>query len=155
MDLELTRRLLTNGYHRTDEPRAPGAPIVVHAVAGAGKTTFLRSLLTFRDVEVFTAGTHDPPSLTGKHIRCARAPLPGAFNILDEYPLEDLQHRALAGPVRRQPATLAAVASRTLYLRPHLPIWRGYRRCAPTTWVLYPNAARRSRLRWALLGQHL
>jgi hypothetical protein len=86
MDLELTRRLLTNGYHRTDEPRAPGTPIVVHAVAGAGKTTFLRSLLTFRDVEVFTAGTHDPPCLTGKHIRCARAPLPGAFNILDEYP---------------------------------------------------------------------
>jgi hypothetical protein len=86
MDLELTRRLLTDGYHRTDEPRAPGAPIVVHAVAGAGKTTFLRSLLAFRDTEIFTAGTHDPLSLTGKHIRCAQAPIPGAFNILDEYP---------------------------------------------------------------------
>ncbi|AXK15642.1 TGBp1 [Turtle grass virus X] len=86
MDLELTRRLLASGYTRTEHPRAPGAPIVVHAVAGAGKTTFLRSLLEFRETEVYTAGTHDPPSLTGKHIRCAQPPTPGAFNILDEYP---------------------------------------------------------------------
>lgn len=86
MDLELTRRLLASGYTRTEHPRAPGAPIVVHAVAGAGKTTLLRGLLAFREAEVYTAGTHDPPSLTGKHIRCVQPPTPGAFNILDEYP---------------------------------------------------------------------
>lgn len=83
----LTNTLLSEGYTRT--PRPLSEPIVVHAVAGAGKSTLIRKLLTQSDLyRAHTNGPPDPPSLTCTSILPYTSnPPQHTFNILDEYPL--------------------------------------------------------------------
>nr|WMX59020.1 triple gene block protein 1 [Desert rose mottle virus] len=79
---ELTRLQLT----RTSRPLSK--PIIIHLVAGAGKTTIIRKLLTIHHtIRAFTCGTPDPPSLTGTHILPWKSERPGTTTLLDEYPL--------------------------------------------------------------------
>ncbi|ACN58195.1 tgb1 [Potexvirus ecsallii] len=102
----LVDTLVEAGFIRTHEPLSN--PLVVHAVAGAGKSSLIRRLLetdaTFR---AFTRGPPDPPSLDATAIQAFQPNPPShLFNILDEYPAgevkgpwaalfaDPLQHRA-------------------------------------------------------------
>lgn len=87
----LTNLLTSKGFVRTNRPLSK--PLVVHAVAGAGKSTVIREFLQ----EVFnssgqTLGIPDPPTLEGAYIKAATVPLSNHFNILDEYSVQPLRH---------------------------------------------------------------
>ncbi|QYF50227.1 MAG: putative triple gene block protein 1 [Beijing sediment alphaflexivirus] len=75
-------------YQRTGVPLE--CPIVVHAVAGAGKTTIVRDILRAKpETTAITYGRPDPPNIAGVRIRGPS----GDANIVDEYPAADLtQH---------------------------------------------------------------
>lgn len=83
MDI-LTSLLTANGYNRTDHPLSK--PLVVHAVAGAGKTSLIREFMKVHPaVNAQTHGTPDKPNLSRKMIRQYSIPKANHFNILDEY----------------------------------------------------------------------
>ena len=82
--------LTANGYSRTDLPISK--PLVVHAVAGAGKTTLIREFLKLHpSVNAQTLGTPDKPNLSRKMIRQYSMPKANHFNILDEYCAQPLK----------------------------------------------------------------
>lgn len=83
----LSNLLLSEGYQRT--PRPLSEPIVVHAVAGAGKSTLIRKLLKQSDnFRAHTNGPPDPPTLDCTSILPFTSnPPQHTYNILDEYPL--------------------------------------------------------------------
>nr|QTU68451.1 triple gene block protein 1 [Potato virus X] len=76
------------GYSRTSRPLDSG-PLVVHAVAGAGKSTALRKLIARHPTfTVHTLGVPDKVSIRTKGIQ-KPGPIPeGNFAILDEYTLD-------------------------------------------------------------------
>ena len=94
--------LTTNGYSRTDLPISK--PLVVHAVAGAGKTTLIREFLRLHpSVNAQTLGTPDKPNLSRKMIRQYSMPKANHFNILDEYcaqPLKGSWDAVFADPLQ-------------------------------------------------------
>lgn len=76
--------LVAEGFTRTNAPIS-GA-LVVHAVAGAGKSTLIRKYIQHNpNARAFTHGIPDPPNITSRFIQPFQSPVPGAFNILDEY----------------------------------------------------------------------
>nr|BAU45630.1 triple gene block protein1 [Alternanthera mosaic virus] len=99
--------LIEEGYVRTNEILSD--VLVVHAVAGAGKSTLIRKFIhQHPQARAYTHGVPDPPNLEGRFIQPFKTPDPSHFNILDEYcaePLtgawsvliaDPLQHRAQA-----------------------------------------------------------
>lgn len=83
---KLTSLLTASGFTRTDLPLEQ--PIVIHACAGAGKSTLIRNFLAKeRNSYAATFGLPDKPTLDGLFIRSACAPVPSwaEFKILDEY----------------------------------------------------------------------
>lgn len=81
--------LLTKGFVRTNEPLE--STLVVHAVAGAGKSTLIRQFLSEHpNARAYTHGIPDPPNLTGRCIQPFKTPSPEHFNILDEYCAEPI-----------------------------------------------------------------
>ena len=83
--------LLTElGFVRTNTPLS--RPLVVHAVAGAGKSSLIRRHLESNPNAVAqTWSRPDHPNLLQRYIRPYVGATPGAFNILDEYPAQPLQ----------------------------------------------------------------
>nr|AZF99042.1 orf2 [Papaya mosaic virus] len=76
--------LVSEGFSRTKEPLTD--TLVVHAVAGSGKSTLIRNFL--REHPNTFACTHskpDAPNLEGTFIHKFRSPTQDHFNILDEY----------------------------------------------------------------------
>lgn len=94
--------LTANGYTRTDLPLSK--PAVIHAVAGAGKTTVIREFLaTNSNVNAVTHGTPDKPNLSRKMIKAYSLPKANHFNILDEYcaqPLKGSWDAVFADPLQ-------------------------------------------------------
>lgn len=79
-----TNLLVENGFERTGEPLSQ--PLVVHAVAGAGKTSLIRRYLSLNPNSLaFTHGVPDRRNLSNRYIRPFDEPVPGYFCILDEY----------------------------------------------------------------------
>nr|BAU68242.1 25 kDa protein [Cactus virus X] len=77
----LTALLIANGYTRTDLPISK--PLVIHAVAGAGKTTLIRQFLHQHSAtNAQTLGTPDKPNLSRKMIRQFSMPKANHFNIV-------------------------------------------------------------------------
>jgi hypothetical protein len=62
-------------------------PIVVHSVPGAGKTSFIRELISIDSrFSAYTYGKADEPNLTGAYIRAAQGELKEQeFVVFDEY----------------------------------------------------------------------
>nr|DAZ85794.1 TPA_asm: triple gene block protein 1 [Cardamom virus X] len=98
-----------NRFQRTQVPlpTSTGKPVVVHTVAGAGKTTVVREILHNQpNLVACTYGVPDPPTLTGLRIL---GPTDHA-DIVDEYPAatstfgarlllaDPLQHRGITHP---------------------------------------------------------
>nr|UVT84558.1 triple gene block protein 1 [Strawberry mild yellow edge virus] len=84
---EYTKRLLLDrGFERTNRPIA--GPIVVHAVAGAGKSSLINTVsLTFQLI-CWTTLPEEKASFNCLHLRHLDGPaFPGAF--IDEYQLAD------------------------------------------------------------------
>nr|ANH10861.1 triple gene block gene protein 1 [Opuntia virus X]ATU47237.1 TGB protein 1 [Opuntia virus X] len=98
----LVAMLTANDYTRTD--RAFSKPLIVHAVAGAGKTSLIRRFMKENaQVSAQTHGTPDPPNLTRKMITKVTAPKSNHFNILDEYcafPLKGSWDACFADPLQ-------------------------------------------------------
>ena len=98
----LTALLIANGYTRTDLPISK--PLVIHAVAGAGKTTLIRQFLHQHSAtNAQTLGTPDKPNLSRKMIRQFSMPKANHFNILDEYcaqPLKGSWDAVFADPLQ-------------------------------------------------------
>ncbi|ANW11493.1 TGB1 [Senna mosaic virus] len=81
--------LTEGGFERTKVPISE--PLVVHAVAGSGKTSLVRSFIKDYNVaRAYTHGVPDPQNLEGKFIQAYKQPNPTHFNILDEYCAEPL-----------------------------------------------------------------
>ena len=97
-----TALLIANGYTRTDLPISK--PLVIHAVAGAGKTTLIRQFLHQHSAtNAQTLGTPDKPNLSRKMIRQFSMPKANHFNILDEYcaqPLKGSWDAVFADPLQ-------------------------------------------------------
>nr|QLJ11035.1 TGB1 [Clover yellow mosaic virus] len=83
----LTNLLLSEGYTRTTKPLSE--PLIIHAVAGAGKSTLIRKLLAQSDTyRAHTNGPPDPPTpACTSIIPFTSNPPQHTFNILDEYPI--------------------------------------------------------------------
>nr|AVL84358.1 triple gene block protein 1 [Plantago asiatica mosaic virus] len=121
--------LTSNNFHRTNIPIS--RPLVVHAVAGAGKTTLIQNLLPEHpDLAAQTAGTSQNPNLTGAFIRKLTCPEPHKLNLLDEYvalqPLKGSWDVVLADPLQHP----------GLALRPHFVKSVSHRLCPTTTRLL-------------------
>ncbi|BBD14450.1 triple gene block 1 [Cherry virus B] len=86
MDCLLNKLVLAN-YNRTNLPIT--FPIIVHCVAGAGKSTVIREALAeSQDLEAFTFGVPDPINLSGRRIKShklIRFAKPGSVLVIDEY----------------------------------------------------------------------
>lgn len=82
----LINLLEESGYSRTPVPLT--TPLVVHAVAGAGKSSLIRSFLSGNpNARAFTTGVPDTRNLLGASIQAFDPNPPShTFNILDEYP---------------------------------------------------------------------
>nr|URG39488.1 TGB1 [Alternanthera mosaic virus] len=81
--------LIEEGYVRTNEILSD--TLVVHAVAGAGKSTLIRKFIhQHPQARAYTHGVPDPPNLEGRFIQAFKSPDPNHFNILDEYCAEPL-----------------------------------------------------------------
>nr|UOF93381.1 triple gene block 1 protein [Plantago yellow mosaic virus] len=76
-------------FQRTKEPLS--TPLVVHAVAGAGKSTLIRAALEADpSIRAYTHGVPDPPSLDANSILSFNPNPPShTTNLLDEYPVRD------------------------------------------------------------------
>ncbi|AUG45969.1 TGB1 [Babaco mosaic virus] len=100
--------LTAQGFVRTNEPISE--PLVVHAVAGAGKSSLVRQYISENpNSRAFTHGVPDPPNLTGRFIRPFRGPIEGCFNILDEYSAEPIVGNwqvLIADPLQHKPQAL-------------------------------------------------
>nr|BDX36176.1 triple gene block protein 1 [Plantago asiatica mosaic virus] len=125
MDVVVTA-LTANNFQRTSTPISK--PLVVHAVAGAGKTTLIQNLLPDHlNLSAQTAGTPQPPNLTGAFIRKLTCPEPNKINLLDEYvalqPLKGSWDVVLADPLQHP----------GLALRPHFIKSVSHRLCPETT----------------------
>nr|QBQ82431.1 TGB1 [Lily virus X] len=84
-------------------------PIVVHTVAGHGKTTLVRQILAQKpDVIARTYGRPDPPHLTGVGILGPE----GDAHIVDEYP---------AGDLSKHPSAILILADPLQHRRPSRP----------------------------------
>ncbi|AEO12141.1 tgb1 [Tamus red mosaic virus] len=97
--------LESEGFERTKEPISK--PVVVHAVAGAGKSTLIRKLLERNpEIRAFTHGVPDPPSLGCNDIGPFQSNPPShTINILDEYPAGDVSgafHVLFADPLQHR-----------------------------------------------------
>lgn len=95
-----------NTYNRTSEPTS--FPIVVHAVAGSGKTTIVRNLLQAHPtLTAVTFGTPDPVNLSGRRISAPTSPA----DIVDEYlagPAQPTAKLLLADPLQHKATPLRA-----------------------------------------------
>lgn len=118
------------GFSRTNIPLDKPRPLVVHAVAGAGKSTLIRKyLLANPNSRAFTHGVPDPPNILNTYIHSYRSPTPDCFNILDEYPNHPVEGNwdvLIADPLQ---AKLPA-------LRPHYVLTESYRLSKPVTDLL-------------------
>ncbi|AAX19932.1 triple gene block protein 1 [Nandina mosaic virus] len=118
--------LTSNDFQRTNIPISK--PLVVHAVAGAGKTTLIQNLLSEHpNFSAQTAGTPQSPNLTGAFIRKLTCPESNKINLLDEYaalqPLKGSWDVVLADPLQHTGLTL----------RPHFIKSVSHRLCPETT----------------------
>ncbi|QIL68841.1 triple gene block protein 1 [Papaya virus X] len=99
---KLIEILTADGYSRTDLPISK--PLVIHAVAGAGKTeTIRRFLKVWPATNAQTLGTPDKPNISRKMIRAFTGPKANMFNILDEYcavPLKGSWDAVFADPLQ-------------------------------------------------------
>lgn len=95
-----------SSYNRTSEPT--NFPIVVHAVAGSGKTTIIRNILQAHPtLTAVTFGTPDPINLAGRRI----APPTTPADIVDEYlagPTQPSAKLLLADPLQHRADPLRA-----------------------------------------------
>ena len=84
MELVLDK-LLDLGFVRSSLPLRES--LIINCVPGAGKTTFIRSLIKEFDIfSAFTTGKPDPPNLTGRWLKEWKgSAAEGKINILDEY----------------------------------------------------------------------
>lgn len=102
-------------FERTDTPSS--TPIVIHAVAGAGKSSLLRQLTAY--YKVGTAAKPDPPSFKGDHFTaCVEG-----IDILDEYQSAQTIPKSasiLFGDPLQDP-------SQAHFLRPHYLKTKSYR----------------------------
>lgn len=120
-----TNSLLAEGFTRTQRPLSE--PIVVHAVAGAGKSTLIRKLL--KQSDEFRAHTHGPPD--PKTLDCTSIlpftsnPPQHLFNILDEYPL--------ASPKGYKALFADILQHRNNHLPPHFIKFTSHRLAPSTT----------------------
>jgi len=84
--------LSAHGFTRTR--LAKSKPIVVHAIAGSGKSTVIRKILSdLPNAKAYTLGKPDPYSLSNPTIKAFAQFKRGTLDILDEYgqlPLTDL-----------------------------------------------------------------
>ncbi|ASE06181.1 TGB 1 protein [Euonymus yellow vein virus] len=86
----LTRLLNENRFLRTLEPISK--PLVIHACAGAGKSTIIRSVLnSVPGARAYTFGKADKKNLSGQFIEsaCCHPKPEASFRILDEYLVSD------------------------------------------------------------------
>nr|AMN10084.1 triple gene block protein 1 [Plantago asiatica mosaic virus] len=125
MDAILTA-LTSNNFQRTNTPLSK--PLVIHAVAGAGKTTLIQNLLPEHpNLAAQTAGNPQTPNLTGAFIRKLTCPESNKLNLLDEYaalqPLKGSWDVVLADPLQHP----------GLALRPHFIKSVSHRLCPATT----------------------
>nr|BAG12124.1 triple gene block protein1 [Plantago asiatica mosaic virus]BAG12129.1 triple gene block protein2 [Plantago asiatica mosaic virus]BAG12134.1 triple gene block protein1 [Plantago asiatica mosaic virus]BAG12144.1 triple gene block protein1 [Plantago asiatica mosaic virus] len=125
MDIVISA-LTSNDFQRTNIPISK--PLVVHAVAGAGKTTLIQNLLPDHpNLSAQTAGTPQSPNLTGAYIRKLTCPESNKLNLLDEYaalqPLKGSWDVVLADPLQHS----------GLALRPHFVKSISHRLCPETT----------------------
>nr|AMY62719.1 triple gene block protein 1 [Plantago asiatica mosaic virus] len=125
MDVILST-LTSNNFQRTNTPISK--PLVVHAVAGAGKTTLIQNLLpNHPNLSAQTAGTPQSPNLTGAYIRILTGLEVNKLNLLDEYaalqPLKGSWDVVLADPLQHP----------GLALRPHFVKSISHRLCPETT----------------------
>nr|UZP17222.1 Triple gene block 1 Protein [Daphne virus X] len=75
---------LSEVFNRTQRPLS--LPIVVHAIAGSGKSTCIRGILDlFSNSAAFTFGKPDPFSLERKTIKPFSCYRPAPITIIDEY----------------------------------------------------------------------
>lgn len=92
-------------YVRTPLPLSH--PVVIHAVAGAGKTSLLvRLLASHPEICVRTHANPSPLLLEGRRILHHDEPPTGAFNILDEYAAAPTTHywdALLCDPLQHPP----------------------------------------------------
>lgn len=111
--------LVAEGFVRTNEPLTD--QLVVHAVAGCGKSTLIRKFLEEQpQARAYTHGKPDPPNLEGRFIQAFRSPNPEHFNILDEYCKEPITARfqvLIADPLQY----------RACHLRPHYTNHKSHR----------------------------
>lgn len=80
--------ILDFGFKRTKIPLGERSLIIVHAVAGAGKSTLIRKILEeVPESQAYTHGAPDPQSLSGRRIKAysTRPNTPGPLDIIDEY----------------------------------------------------------------------
>ncbi|QYF50237.1 MAG: putative triple gene block protein 1 [Xinjiang alphaflexivirus 2] len=86
--------LLDTQFTRTRLPISK--PIVVHAIAGSGKSTLIRQILTdLPNAKAYTLGKPDPYTLQGNFIQHFARYKRGPLDILDEYavlPLAELEN---------------------------------------------------------------
>nr|BDX36216.1 triple gene block protein 1 [Plantago asiatica mosaic virus]BDX36221.1 triple gene block protein 1 [Plantago asiatica mosaic virus] len=125
MDIVISA-LTANNFQRTNIPISK--PLVVHAVAGAGKTTLIQNLLPEHpNLSAQTAGSPQAPNLTGAFIRKLTCPESNKINLLDEYaalqPLKGSWDVVLADPLQHP----------GLALRPHFVKSVSHRLCPETT----------------------
>ncbi|BAA03051.1 triple gene block protein 1 [Papaya mosaic virus] len=103
--------LVAEGFVRTNEPLTD--QLVVHSVAGSGKSTLIRKFLEEQPLaRAYTHCRADPPNLEGRFIQPFKGPCPDHFNILDEYCKEPISAKfqvLIADPLQY----------RTQHLRPH------------------------------------
>lgn len=84
----LLSNILDAGFKRTKLPLTNKELIVVHAVAGAGKSTLIRRILeNLPEAQAYTYGAADPQTLSGRRIKSItdRPAVPGPLDIIDEY----------------------------------------------------------------------
>lgn len=100
--------LIEEGYVRTNEILTD--TLVVHAVAGAGKSTLIRKfILQHPHARAYTHGVPDPPNLEGRFIQAFKGPDSTHFNILDEYcaePLSGSWNVLIADPLQHKSQAL-------------------------------------------------
>lgn len=80
--------ILDFGFKRTKLPLTNKQLIVIHAIAGAGKSTLIRRILeNVPEAQAYTHGVPDSQTLSGRRIKAysERPATPGPLDIIDEY----------------------------------------------------------------------
>lgn len=100
--------LTEEGYVRTNEILSDS--LIVHAVAGAGKSTLIRKFISQHpQARAYTHGVPDPQNLEGRFIQGYQNPNPAHFNILDEYcaePTPSFWNVLIADPLQHEASAL-------------------------------------------------